>query len=416
MNDRFDAPNGKPAYPLEKIQRNGTPDSDAEDGLPASVDFTDCAPGSDLYRLKLKLQAALVRLRAKDQETVRHIREIEDLRSRLQALQPDAPTSSGLTFITPAQLTADGVEETQYIVQNLLPEAALCLLTGVPKGGGKTTFVIHLAAALLEGVSFIGKTAQKTPVVYLSEQTPAGLHAEYLRPAGIAKSDDLHLLFRHNAAAARWPEVVRAAVARCLDVEARLMVVDTFAAFAGLRGDAENSAGDVMEKLEPLANAAAAHDLTIILVHHERKSGGSVVESARGSSALLGGVDLILNLARPQGNHPKNVRKLTTAGRFADVPDELVIALEDGRFIAKGESDAVASESARELALKVAPDNEADAERWKIMLDAAREHDPNVKKSTFHEAVKSLANTGRLRVLGKGVRGDPFRYYIPLEN
>jgi hypothetical protein len=48
--------------------------------------------------------------------------------------------------------------------------------------------------------------------------------------------------------------------------------------------------------------AAGSAGLAVLMLRHERKGGGEVGESGRGSSAFAGAVDVILQLKRPEGN------------------------------------------------------------------------------------------------------------------
>lgn len=329
-------------------------------------------------------------------------------------LQRETEKTETPAFTTAAKRYEHGVPEEHYLIDGLVPESALILHSGPPKAAGKTTFALHACRALIEGSPFMGRATVRTPVVFLSEQAPAGFFS-YLANVDLDASEELYILHGHEARGMSWEALVAAAVRQARAVGARLIVLDTFAHFSDIAGDGENAAGTIADRMRPLQHAVAAHDLTILLVHHDRKGGGSVFEASRGSSALVAAVDLILNLIRPEGNHDESMRKLRTAGRYSDVPEELMIELTDTGYVERGTSGAVAAETARELALRCTPDSEADAERWKIILKAAREHDPELKKSTFHEAVKQLTARGKLAVIGEGVRGDPYRYYVPLE-
>src|SRR6185436_12737761 len=93
--------------------------------------------------------------------------------------------------------------------------------------------------------------------------------------------------------------------------------VDTVSQFAGLRGDAENNSGDALAAIEPLQEAAA-QGLAVIAVRHERKGGGEVGESGRGSSAFSGAVDIVVAIRRGEGQTKPTVRVLHTLSRFTE--------------------------------------------------------------------------------------------------
>ena len=169
----------------------------------------------------------------------------------------------------------------------------------------------------------------------------------------------------------------------------------------------------MQEALRPLQNAVAEYGLTIILIHHDRKSGGDVYSAGRGSSALQAAVDLIINLALPAGNHQETIREMRTAGRYSEVPGKLLIKLVEGKYVALGSESDVAAQVARRLALVVAPTDEGAALTMKELVEAAREHDSHVKKTTFENEVKKHVSFGKLCIIGAGKKGDPYKYYRP---
>ncbi len=319
-----------------------------------------------------------------------------------------------IIFRTAAQIEAAGIPETEWLIDGVKPKGALVLLSGAPKGGGKTTYATHEVKGQLRGdMSCLGMQATKTPVVYLTEQAESNFFNEYLRPVGIDRSDDLHLVFGYEVAGLPWPLVVEQAVERCLEVGALSLYFDTFLHFAHLSGDQENSSGAVHEAFAPLQHAAAQHGLTITVVHHDRKGGGSVYESGRGSSAFQADPDLIINLTLPVGNHRPTIREMRTAGRYSEVPGKLLIELVEGKYVALGSESDVAAQVARRLALDVAPTDEGAALQMKELVEAAREHDSHVKKTTFENEVKKHVSFGKLRVIGAGKKNDPYKYFRP---
>lgn len=113
------------------------------------------------------------------------------------------------------------------------------------------------------------------------------------------------------------------------------MVIDTLSQFAGLTGDRENNSGDALEAMQPLQHAVA-DGIGIMSVRHERKSGGDVGDSGRGSSAFAGAVDIVLSLRKPEGNAAKNRRLLQSLSRFSETPNDLLIELTENGYVAFG--------------------------------------------------------------------------------
>ena len=124
-------------------------------------------------------------------------------------------------------------------------------------------------------------------------------------------------------------------------IGAAVLVVDTFAQFARLTGDNENSAGECLKAMLPLQKARD-EGLAVLVMRHDRKVGGAVGESGRGSNAMSGAVDIVLQLKRPEGSHPPTRRKIEAVSRLDGTPSELTISLTNGEYQVLGASDAVA--------------------------------------------------------------------------
>ena len=126
-----------------------------------------------------------------------------------------------------------------------------------------------------------------------------------------------------------------------LVANAGLLVVDTLSTWARLGGDDENSSGKAAEAMAPL-QLAAATGIAVLVLRHDRKSGGDVGDSARGSSAFGGAVDIILALRRGEGNSRPTIRALHGLSRFDETPATLMIELTDSGYVALGSQTAVA--------------------------------------------------------------------------
>ena len=174
---------------------------------------------------------------------------------RLILSTPAKPTmATKLEFETAAEFAAQAPAETDWLVPPFIPAKSLVELIGKLKESGKTSFALLMVKALLSGESFLERVCQKTPIVYLSEQSAASLRSS-LAKAGLLDQTNLHLLRWHKAMGVKWEEIADAAVEKAVQVGAKLLVVDTLGPFAGLVGDAENSSSVALEVLRPLQTA-----------------------------------------------------------------------------------------------------------------------------------------------------------------
>jgi hypothetical protein len=314
---------------------------------------------------------------------------------------------SKMRFHSAAEIAAATAAEPVFVAEPWAAEGALLEIDGKIKSSGKTTFITYMCRAILDGRDFMGGPTQRSPIVYLSEQSPATFR-EALRRADLLDCDDFRVLFWHDTIGTTWPAVMEAARAEASRIGARVLVVDTLGQFSGVKGDRENDSGAALEAMAPLQEAAAVDGLAVVILRHDRKSGGDVGDSGRGSSAFSGAVDVVLRLRRSEGAARPGIRVLDALSRFDQTPDTLVIELTEAGYVALGDTEAVAAEEARTAVLLVAPSSEAEALREADLLSAA-----DVKRTVGQGAIREHLDAGRLCRTGEGKKGDPFRYWKP---
>jgi hypothetical protein len=283
---------------------------------------------------------------------------------------------------------------------------SLTELDGKVKASGKTTLVTHMIRCNLDGLPFLGEPTLKTPVVMLTEQGDNSL-TQALKRAGLLERDDLHLLSWHQAVGISWETVVDAAIQKCLEVGAKFLCVDTLPQFAGIEGDGENLSGEALRAIAPLKVAADRHGLGVIFTRHERKSGGEVGDSGRGSSAFAGGADIVLSLRRREGGSLPNARVIHSLSRYDETPSQLVIELREGTYVVLGEEANLAIFEARKLLQEHLPTIEDHALTLEELLGRT-----GVGRTTLQKALNGAVEDREASKKGKGVRGDPVRYWL----
>jgi hypothetical protein len=284
-------------------------------------------------------------------------------------------------------------------------DGAVTEFVGKIKAAGKTTLVTFACRAMLDGREFLGWPTRKTGVVYLSEQ-PATSLRETLRRADLLDRDDFVLLEWAATSGASWSAIVESAIAECEARDAKVLVVDTLSRWADIRGDGENSAGEADEAMAPLQRAAA-RGLAVIVIRHERKSGGDVGDSGRGSSAFGGAVDIVVAIRRGDGNTRPTIRYLHALSRFDETPETLVVELTDSGYVALGDETTVATAEARQRVKDVLPAGDDGA----LTLAELSDKMSKTPRTTLQRAVDELILKGDVSRIGAGKRGDPFRYF-----
>ena len=191
-------------------------------------------------------------------------------------------------------------------------------------------------------------------VAYLTEQSPAVFAAD-AQAAGILGHRDLHVLCRHKAQG-EWPEIVEGVCAYVREHHIDLVVIDTSDVWMLRPGDDPNDSVVAEAAVRALHPLVAAH-VSVLLLRHERKGGGDIADSGRGSSAFAGAVDALMTLRRVSGSGHENRRELECVARAAlpDVPAKLVIELEGGRYVVKGDARDVERQDTRAKILEYLP-------------------------------------------------------------
>lgn len=303
-----------------------------------------------------------------------------------------------------AKEIAESVDETiRWVAKPWVGPGLITEVIGPPKRSGKTTWITYMARCVLDGKLFMGEPTEAGPVVYLTEQSRGSLK-KALKKADLLEREDFRVLTWGEANGAKWPVVAQAAVDEAVRVGAKMLVVDTLAPFAGLKGDAENNAGDALAAVEPLKKAAHNHDIAVVMVRHARKGGGEVGESGRGSSAFIGEVDIHLSITKP-GGEATNVRKIESLTRFDDTPDSVNVELTDSGYVQRG-SDGKIKYANTVDSIKGVLSFETGLTEKEIVdqVDAGRD--------TVQRALNTLLEAGEIDYQGRGVKGDPKRYYL----
>ena len=154
-----------------------------------------------------------------------------------------------------AKEVAEAAERVEWVVRGYLALGANTELTGKAKMAGKTTLIACMVSCILDGTPCLGDRARKAPVVFLTEQTTSTFR-EVLRRAGLLHRDDLSILSYWDVKGLTWPTIVEMAGQKADRIGADVIVVDTLAQFAGIKGDGENNSGDASDALAPLQQQA----------------------------------------------------------------------------------------------------------------------------------------------------------------
>ncbi|HEY4429234.1 MAG TPA: AAA family ATPase [Solirubrobacteraceae bacterium] len=322
--------------------------------------------------------------------------------ARLRENDPRTPLVDAdkvLPFIGADELRSNTPAEPDWIWAGYLAPGSLTLLAAKPKAG-KSTLGFAVSEAVAAGAgAFLGRTVRQGPVVYVSEESSATLAHK------LPRLETLRVLTREAAwPKPSWQELVAGAVQEVKRVGAVLLVVDTFAYWAALPRDAEKDAGAAQEAMQPLVDAA--RDVATLVPLHQRKGGGEDGEGVRGSGAIAGTADIVLELERTQ--QPRE-RVLLALSRYPTTPGSLVIhhdaATGAWAAIAEGERADARTVSDRLAILAALRDGDA-------LTRGELEQAVGSPERQWHSTLDDLISGGDVHRDGRGVKGDPHRFSI----
>ena len=342
------------------------------------------------------------RTRAIGQDLIEGKLTSADAQAMLATLS-ETEVPEGLPTITALEFCQQVPEEPDWILEGYLARGVITELDAKIKAG-KTHLATDLVRAVLAGKEFIGRKTLLTPVLYLTEERETTFRAALTR-VGLDQTDGLHLVFRHQISLA-WKSVGRAAVARATYHGIGLVVIDTLSDWSGIKADEENDAGAALTAMRPVQEMAAA-GLAVLVLRHERKSGGEVGDSARGSSAFGGAADILLSLKKDPAGGQDNRRILEAVGRLEGWVPKLVIEMTGGHYRSLGTSTQVEAQRARDFLASALPTHADQALGEEELLAQA---EGELTRSTLKRVMKDLLNDGSLK-RAKGAGSASSRAY-----
>jgi len=248
-----------------------------------------------------------------------------------------ANSGTALRAYTPAELAGLVTEPIEYVAYPLALRGMIGVLDGPPKSAGKTTLILHAVRSVTRGELFLNRATRKGNVLLVSEENRRTLIPALDRVGLSEETAGIYIMPRETWAGIPWAVLVKRLEHTCVALEIKWLIIDTFFAVAGLGADKENNAGDVDEAVAPLRDIAGKLDIAITLTRHDRKSGGEIGQSGRGSIALTGACDVVLQLKRLGANYSPEMRQLGITGRLG--AEVLAIELSLGRYISHEHAD-----------------------------------------------------------------------------
>jgi KaiC/GvpD/RAD55 family RecA-like ATPase len=310
----------------------------------------------------------------------------------------------------------------KWLVGGWLPLDAAVLLYSDP-GVGKSFYALSLALQVANGGEWVGESLPEAlPVLYVAAERPTdqrdraeawSLHYDEDIPKKFTLMEAAHPPQLTN------PLDVEAICQEVRDMGAKLVVLDTYARMTlGLDENSSSTTSPVVEALDRIRKATDGG--TVLIVHHKPKGGNT----PRGSTALLGGVDMTILLTKSDGQIKATVEK-ANAGR-EPMPifyalDPVVLPPEPGEEACRDGAVMVSAAPPQRgaeisgLIVEMSREGFPDGASRRDFLSSLRIdlNNPKLTDDKVGRALTSLHRDGLIRKEGKGKATRYFPITLP---
>jgi hypothetical protein len=323
----------------------------------------------------------------------------------------DRPPAEPYIPLSHADLKPAAESRPDWLWHGYLPPGAVTLLTSLWKSG-KSTLLSVLLARLKTGGMLGGLPVRAGRAVVVSEEA-----RELWWERGLTLDFDGHVHwfcrpFRGKPTPDQWLGLLEQ-IGRMHDRQSLdLVAIDSLANLAPMR--TENDAGEMLQAVAPL-QALTARGLSVLLSHHPKK--GTIVpgQAARGSGALSGYADILVEMqAVSRRNAQDRRRRLRAYSRYAATPPNWVIAwTPDGAdYLGLGpsaEPDFAQGWAVLQEILANAPSRLSRQDILRHWPDP----DTAPARQTLWRWLDQLVKEGRVLRDGRGSKREPYEYYLP---
>jgi len=220
-------------------------------------------------------------------------------------------------------LTLDELEartlNVNWLVKGLIPRDSMGMVFG-GSGTYKSFISLDLALHVAHGMDWTGRRTEAGAVLIVAAEGGAGIFRRvqaWHQHHGLERAKNVFVCITPLILSEEHSmEVLRNSISK-MPVSPALVIIDTLAqTFAGV----ENDSSDISAYLRSInSELRAEFNTSVIIVHH---SGHTVSERPRGSSALIGNLDYILGVFRPEGDE-RTARLSVIKQKDSDKIDDL---------------------------------------------------------------------------------------------
>lgn len=211
-----------------------------------------------------------------------------------------------------SQLMVQRFPETEWLVQDLIPEDAVVLLSA-PPASFKTWFSLELAKCVASGQKFLDRFETKQSGVLIMDGESGDRQTQkHFRQLGISPITDMPIYYSECCGHYMDEDFATNIELECDKYGIKLVIFDSLVRFHNAN---ENDAKE-MSKIFEGFSFLKRHGITSLIICHSRKGSninfGRSMDAIRGSSDIAASCDLCLHAVRVEGTNkvtisqPKN--------------------------------------------------------------------------------------------------------------
>lgn len=295
-----------------------------------------------------------------------------------------------------SELLEEVPEEVEWLWDRILPTGTLDVLAAYMKVG-KSTLAYDLALCVSRGEPFLGFPTKQGGVLIIALEEKREHAIKRFRDYGVTEDDPIWVAGPPLSPTSLLYDQLRIFIQ---EHQIALVIIDSLARFAMLKDEDDNS--EVTKFMSPLVDVAHETNTVVLLIHHERKSGGEAGRSIRGAGAIFANVDVAHTLSKVEGRN-STARTLEVLGRFQEyAPGKLRLAYEDGRYVSLGPEEDQNLAARKEKVLSVL------GKAFLNVNEIAQAAD--LSPRIVRPVLKALHQEEKLHRDGEGKRNSPYRY------
>lgn len=250
--------------------------------------------------------------------------------------------TSKLKSINISDLSNLDIPPVRYIVDKIILERGITILGGEP-GEGKSLLALDLAISISTGSDFLGYKTTESPVFYIDEENDLSLIKTRSKRLFNGKNKKIEI--NNNLIIYNFNNLIISNNKNNLvtihdlipDIEKfrpKLLIFDSLVRF--IEGD-ENSSNDMKLIKDILTPIILKYDLSVLLLHHQKKGSNGHKSDLRGSGDIMAIASIILNSKKTNKEY---IELTQTKNRVESEIEPFKIQIVDGddslKFINKG--------------------------------------------------------------------------------